>query len=212
MKSTSCHFIWVWILTSSPCLQGVAGGVDNHPLLLVLLSPQPLPPHINAHALIHILHIFSPHDPYFCELMNSLSMTIIKKIVYRLVWTAQHASHQGSCLCFLSTSRSQLVFQLKFTESTCAKIAKHFAARNFFCTSFDWSQLLNDTIDFSNDWIPPPVPILKHFWVIKGINSESAKVHWSRSPKVNFLDSALQCHSDKVLVADVPSSPSWGGR
>ena len=130
----------------------------------------------------------------------------LKKILYRLFWTAQHASHQGSCLCFLSTSRSQLVFQLKFTESTCAKIAKHFAARNFFCTSFDWSQLLNDTIDFSNDWIPPPVPILKHFWVIKGINSESAKVHWSRSPKVNFLDSALQCHSDKVLVADVPCS------
>ena len=59
-------------------------GVENHPLLR--LSPPPLLPHINAHALIHTLHtsylplpLPPPHDqPYFCALMNSLS--IQKKI------------------------------------------------------------------------------------------------------------------------------------
>ena len=58
-------------------------GVENHPLLR--LSPPPLLPHINAHALIHTLHTFylplqlpPPHDPpYFCAFMNSRS---IKKV------------------------------------------------------------------------------------------------------------------------------------
>ena len=66
--------------TNSPLPQGVAGGVGNH--LLLRLSPQPLLPHINAHALIHTLHtsylplpLPPPHDqPYFCALMNSLSI------------------------------------------------------------------------------------------------------------------------------------------
>ena len=42
--------------TNSPLPQGVAGGVKNHPLLR--LSPPPLPPHINAHALIYMLQTF----------------------------------------------------------------------------------------------------------------------------------------------------------
>ena len=70
--------------TPSPRPQGIAGGVENH--LLLRLSPPPLLPHINAHALIHTLHtsylplpLPPPHDqPYFCTLMNSLS---IKRIV-----------------------------------------------------------------------------------------------------------------------------------
>ena len=74
------HFIPVRILTPSPLPQGVAGGVENHPLFR--LSPPPLPPHINAHALLHTLHTFYlplplhlPHDPpYFCAIMNSLSI------------------------------------------------------------------------------------------------------------------------------------------
>ena len=68
--------------------QGVAGGFENH--LLLRLSPPPLLPHINAHALIHTLHtsylplpLPPPHDlPYFCALMNSLS---IKKKKNRLL-------------------------------------------------------------------------------------------------------------------------------
>ena len=47
MKTTLSHFIW--ILTLSSHLQGVAGRVKNHPLFC--LSPQTLPTHINAHAL-----------------------------------------------------------------------------------------------------------------------------------------------------------------
>ena len=66
--------------TNSPLPQGVAGGVENHPLLR--LSPPPLPPHINANALINTLYTFYlplplplPHDPtYFCAIMNSLSI------------------------------------------------------------------------------------------------------------------------------------------
>ena len=62
-----------------PLLQEVAGGVETHPFLR--LSPPPLPPHINAHALKHTLHIFclplplpTSNDPpyYFCALMNSV--------------------------------------------------------------------------------------------------------------------------------------------
>ena len=75
--TATCHQC-IWILTPSPLSQGVAGGVENHPLLR--LSPKPLPPHINAHALIHTLHTLylplplpPPHDlPYFCAIMNSL--------------------------------------------------------------------------------------------------------------------------------------------
>ena len=81
MKATRHHFIW--IPTLSPYLQGVAGGLENHPLLR--LSPPPLPPHVNAHALIHTLHYFihpyhcpTPHDlPYFCALQNSLSTIFV---------------------------------------------------------------------------------------------------------------------------------------
>ena len=40
-----------------PHLQGVTGGVENHPLLR--LSPPPLPPHINAHTLT----IYPYHRP-----------------------------------------------------------------------------------------------------------------------------------------------------
>ena len=48
-------------------------------------TPQPLPPHINAYALKHMLHTFylplplpPPRDPpYFCAIMNSLSQSKI---------------------------------------------------------------------------------------------------------------------------------------
>ena len=78
MTATCSHFMQ--ILTPSPLPQGVAGGVENHPLLS--LSPPPLPPHINADTLMHTLHTFylhwrwpPPHDPpCFCAIMNSLSM------------------------------------------------------------------------------------------------------------------------------------------
>ena len=75
------HFTWV--LTPSSHLQGVARGVENHPLLR--LTSLPLPLDINAQAIINMLRIFylplplpPSHGPLdFCALMNSL---LIKKL------------------------------------------------------------------------------------------------------------------------------------
>ena len=57
---------------SLPTPTRVAGGVENHPLLR--LSHPPLSSHINAHALMHTLHIFYLPVPLPCPLMTIVTV------------------------------------------------------------------------------------------------------------------------------------------
>ena len=58
------------VSTQTYSLARVRGGDENHPLLRH--SPPPLPPFINAHTLVHTLHIF--YLPHHCSyLMTRLT-------------------------------------------------------------------------------------------------------------------------------------------
>ena len=117
MKATRRQFIW--IPTPSLHLQGVTGGVKNHPLLP--LSPPPVPPYINAHAIMHTLHIFNlplssplpPHDPpYFCALNKTCTTkTSTSDSPFKLVDFAFQEKDRLVCTCekklLLSMVRTQ---------------------------------------------------------------------------------------------------------
>ena len=67
----------IWILTPSPHLKGVAGGVENYHRLR--LSPPPLPTHINAHALIHTFHTFYLPLPLPPPFMTLITVSVVSQ-------------------------------------------------------------------------------------------------------------------------------------
>ena len=148
--------------------------------------------------------------------------------MYRLVHPAHSALHEGISWRFLHRSHSYFSIQLKFNlfEKNCSSNQNEnlFDVLNAF---FDGSYMVNE-IDFSMYVRKTSKRQIKCFeyischkimylfvqllhietgWVIKGINSESAKLQTpdSRSSKLNhawnFLEGAHQCQTDTVHAA-----------